>query len=387
MQKIVLSYFIVWLSLVFCLQSARAQIDSVKAIKRVYKEKSIFTIGTGLQYGFIFAHSQAVQNTRGSHPRGLEFILSWQRNDAAIWDLCNCYPRKGLLLTYYDYDNAVLGKSISASYFLEPKYRLSKNLFFSFRGISGLSYLTHPFDSIDNPANQSYSTHLSAYLVVGLGLWFRLTPHWWLNTSVNYQHESNGGLRQPNKGINWPTAGLTFSYQKASKPFYAGVRTQEKSWKNYSLLWSAGLFGIPRKAIDENGNHRRLLLIGFVLQTGKQVGRVNALTLGIEAYRDAELRAKLRRDSISASALKSGVLIGNEFLLGRFLFSQRLGVYFFDQTPYYDRLYHRWGLHYKVNRQIGVGINLQAHRQVADFVDFRLTYTFQNYRLTLKRYR
>jgi hypothetical protein len=215
--------------------------------------------------------------------------------------------------------------------------------------------------------------------MVGLGFWFRLNQHWWLNASANYQHVSNGGLRQPNKGINWPTVGLAVSYQKMSRPFYAGARVKEKFWKNHALRWDAGLFGVARRALDEDGTSRRLPLVGIALQASKQTGRINALTLGMELYRDEELRVQLKRDSIIASPVKSGILAGHTFLLGQFSFSQRLGIYVFDQTPYYNRFYHRWGIHYNISRHIGLGINLQAHKQVADFVDLRLTYTFQNF--------
>jgi hypothetical protein len=44
------------------------------------------------------------------------------------------------------------------------------------------------------------------FLEVGLGLWIRVNDKWSINPSVNYQHISNGGMRQPNKGLNWPTA-------------------------------------------------------------------------------------------------------------------------------------------------------------------------------------
>lgn len=379
MLRVILSIFIVGLFVLLGPASAIAQADSSITVKQPYKQKSLFSIGLGHQRGFIFAHSQAVQNTRGSYPKGLELILSWQRNDASVWDICNCYPRKGLLLTYYHFDNSILGRGFSAAYFLEPKYRLHKNLFFSFKGASGFSYLTNPFDSINNPVNQSYSTHLSAYLAVGVGFWYRLNPHWWLNASANYQHVSNGGLRQPNKGINWPTAGLALSYQKTSRPFYTGARMKEKFWKDQALRWDAGLFGIARRTLDDDGTSRRVPLVGLALQTSKQVGRINALTFGLELYRDEELRVQLKRDSIKASPVKSGILAGHEFLLGRFIFSQRIGLYIFDQTPYYDRLYHRWGIQYGINRHINLGVNLNAHRQVADFVDLRFTYTFQHY--------
>jgi hypothetical protein len=32
---------------------------------------------------------------------------------------------------------------------------------------------------------------------------------------------------------------------------------------------------------------------------------------------------------------------------------------------------------YRVNKHAGIGVNLQAHRQVADFIDVRIVYSFQ----------
>jgi hypothetical protein len=281
------------------------------------------------------------------------------------------------LLSFFDYDHKVLGHGSSVAYFLEPTYKLSHNLLFSLKGAAGISYLSNPFDSISNPTNQSYSTQISTYLLVGLGLWFKLNKHWWINTSINYQHESNGGLKQPNKGINWPTAGIVINYQKYSRPFYSGVRTKEKFWKQDAPRYDIGLFGLPRRSLDKNGNSGRLPLLGLTFQVGKQVGRINALTLGAEVYRDKELKVNLLRDTLNASPVKAGILAGHEFLLGKFLFSQRLGIYIFDQTPYYDLMYHRWGLQYYINHHFGLGFNLQAHKQVADFVDLRVVYTIQ----------
>ena len=338
--------------------------------------KDIFSVGVGAQHGFIFAHSEAVENTKGSNPTGIEGILSWQRNDSATWSLCNCFPRKGLLLAYYDYDNKVLGKSITGAYFLEPTYRLSKGSFFAFKGAAGISYLTNPFDSVRNPRNQSYSTHVSAYLLLGVGVWFRVGGQWWLNPSVNYQHESNGGLREPNKGINWPTAGIALSYQPQAATYYTGQRIKERTWTRRPLRWDAILFGIARRDLDERGQSRRLPLVGVGVQAAKQVGRISNITLGVEGYRDEELRMELLKDSIDVPPVKAGLQAGHEFILGRFLFTQQVGVYIYDKTPYFDRLYHRWGVQYRMGR-VGVGFNLKAHKQVADFADLRVSYSFK----------
>jgi len=346
------------------------------------KQPNIHSIGTGIQHGFIFAHSKEVQNTKGSHPTGAELIVSWQRSDAAVWSICNCLPRKGILLSYYDYDNAILGKSITAAYFLEPTYRLSRNTYFSFKGSAGLSYLTDPFDSISNPTNKSYSTNLSAYLQVGIGLWLKLSDRWWINASMNYNHESNGGMKQPNKGINWPTGGLLVNYMLDPRPFYRGHFTKEKYWLKYPVRWELAIFGMARRAL-ESGNSSRFPLIGIMLLAGKQVGRINALTLSTEIYYDEKLRLLLKADSLDASATKAGLMIGHEFILGRFLFSQRLGFYYFDQTPYFDQLYHRWGIQYNFRNRFGIGFNMKAHRQVAEFVDLRFSYVLNN-RSTMK---
>ena len=365
------------ISAAFAPHQVVGQTDSVTAVVDTTRQESLFSIGLGLQRGFIFAHSVEVQNTAGARPTGIETILSWQRNDADIFNLCHCYPRQGLLLAYYDYDVGLLGKSGTAAYFLEPTYRISNRLLFSFKAAAGFTYLSNPYDSISNPVNQSYSTRVNNYMLVGLGAWVQLYDHWWLNPTLNYQHISNGGWRQPNKGINYPTAGIAVSYQPVSRPWYTGTRTTEKYWRDYSTRYDFTLLGTMRRGYSEAGDRKKYPMAGLAVQAGRQVGRLSMLTVGAEAYYDEELRERLGAEGVDASPVKAGLLLGHEFLLGRFGFSQRLGVYVFDQTPYYDRIFHRWGLNYRINRHLSAGFTLLAHRHIAEYMDFRLTYTFQ----------
>jgi hypothetical protein len=337
----------------------------------------LFSIGAGGQHGFIFAHSPEVENTKGARPTGAELMISWQRNDRKTWDLCNCYPRKGLMLAYYNFGRQVLGKGAAAAFFLEPVYRINSATFLSFKGSAGFAYLSNPFDSLYNVTNQSYSTDFSGYLLVGGGAWFRLGRHWWTNITVNYQHTSNGGFRQPNKGINWPTAGLSIHYYIRPDKYFQGQRSTEKFWKGKSIRWDAAIFGIAKKERDINGKNQRFPLMGLSLQGSKQVGRIHALTGGLEVFTDRSVRMRLNRDSLEGSATRAGVLVGHEFLLGQFIFSQRLGAYVYHNTPYFTRLYHRWGIHYYINKQVGLGFHLNAHKHVAEFVDFRISYSWR----------
>ena len=324
------------------------------------KQKRILSLTLGVQHGFIFAHSPEVENTKGAKPTGVEFLLGWRKADAEAWNLCNCFPSNGLLLAFYDYDSEILGQSFTAAYQLEPEYRLGKKTFLSLRAAAGLSYLTNPYDTFKNPTNRSYSTYVSGYLLFGLGIWYGINEHWRMNLSANFQHESNGGFRQPNKGINWPTAGIAFSYVPNPRSYYSGLRHKDKSWKNYSIRWEAGIFGVARKIIDSNGNKHRYPLVGLSFLGSKRVGSINALTLGAEAFTDYTTRRALKLDSLSGSPIRAGIFFGHEFILGKFLFSQRIGVYVFDQSPYFDPWYHRWGIQYQTKHHWGVSLNLLA---------------------------
>ena len=70
------------------------------------------------------------------------------------------------------------------------------------------------------------------------------------------------------------------------------------------------------------------------------------------------------------------VNVGNEFLFGRFNFYQQLGIYLYAPYERVDAVYQRYGLSYRVIDNLIFGINIKAHRHIADFMDFRLGYMF-----------
>ena len=340
-------------------------------------QKKIFGFSAGIHSGFVIVHSKDVAFTKGSRPYGIELGASWQRNDSQSLNICNCYPKKGVVINYYDMGNQHLGKLLSASYFLEPVYKINRNLLFSFKAVIGLVYGSNPYDSIKNPINHAYSLPVSTYLMLGTGLYFRINDHFSINASLNFNHASNGGMKLPNKGIDWPTAGLTLNYQKQPSNYYSGKRTKAKDWKNNSVRWDATLFGIVNKQLDENRNDRFFPLIGVEFSGSKQVGNLNALNLGTEVFYDPGHAMEVKvNQSVIASPVRAGLLFGHEFLLGKFIFSQRLGYYYFSEMPY-ERFYHRWGLGYRINKHWGAGFSLMARKQVADFFNLKATYSWQ----------
>ena len=58
---------------------------------------------------------------------GTEFNFNWQSVDQKSWELCHCYPKLGLLLSFFDFDNKeILGFGFNVAGFIEPVFQINK---------------------------------------------------------------------------------------------------------------------------------------------------------------------------------------------------------------------------------------------------------------------
>ena len=345
------------------------------SLVNVGKYQPIRIYQVGYTMGPIIAHSSEVQNTQGSIPRGLEFTLAWQRNDQDAWNKCGCSPTQGVQFAYYDYDNVSLGKSLNVSYMLEPTYRLSSRSSFSYRAIFGISYMTNPYDVYTNPTNQSYTTTVNGFIGAGVGYWHHLSDHWSLGGLVEFHHISNSGLQVPNFGINWPTAGINLRYRTNPRRLQVFQRTP--FIKNKHVLYDVSIFGTVKKlGTEADGTSTSYPLAGVAFQAARQVGRINNLTVGTEIFWDNALKKHLLDDGSGLDPWRMDIMVGHEFILGRLLFSQRIGVYIYQAGNYFDPFFHQWGLTYRIIDHWSVGVDLKVHTEVADYGALRFTHTF-----------
>ena len=79
-----------------------------------------------------------------------------------------------------------------------------------------------------------------------------------------------------------------------------------------------------------------------------------------------------KRDSLNY--LRVGSLIGHEFLFHRFTWGQYFGVYLYKEVPYFNWIYHRHTIAYKINKNWSLGVSLFANNQNANFTDYRVIY-------------
>jgi len=325
---------------------------------------SIYSIGLATHYGFVFVHSKEVKNTQGSKPWGIELDFNKQLLKNESWDECHCFPRTGIVLSYFNLDNNDLGHSFNAAIYIEPFINPSHRVKVSMKGAAGLSWLTNPYHETTNPENKSYSMALNAYLGLGLGVNFKISRKIHAKFSAYYNHISNGGLKDPNYGINWPTLTVQAFYLINPAPLPLREKDKNVNYKNKPLRKDIILYLTQKNDYAIWGG-------GFAVS--KQISGMNALTLGTEVTSDHALEKRMEEDEVEdKNYVYAGLLAGHEFLMGRFNFSQQIGVYIYKDNDYYNALYQRYGLMYSISKLLSFGVNLKAHGKEANFLDGRI---------------
>lgn len=337
--------------------------------------RSRLVLGARAHAGFNWVHTSALGAIRRTYPLGLELDAQRQFVGQRAWDFCNCYPRAGGALSYWNFDApAILGHGIRAVGFVEPVFLTRHRLQLGIRMGGGLALLTQPFDSVTNPLNQAYSTYLNFPLFVDLALHLRLDPHWSLRLGLNYNHVSNGGLSLPNKGLNYPTASLGADYAPMGIDFKARARNRDRQPPDPRLRLYTGVGGSLKRPSGADNFQAPVWSVWG--NAGYYVGRWSGLNLGLEWVSDGARRIKMEREGIPGRHERGAVLVGHQFLLGRVLFSQQLGIYVFDQFKLNDPVFQRYGLGLHVTKRLLAGISLKAHRHVADLLELRIAWGF-----------
>lgn len=334
-------------------------------------------VGIRTHYGIILPHSEEIRSISLSRPRGIEVEISRQLLQQEYWQYCSCYPRIGISAGYFSFNNPqILGNAWSAIAFVEPFMAAPARLSVSYRLGAGFSYLNRIFHPLDNPQNLFYSTPISFNLLMNISLNYRLTPQVALRAHGNFNHISNGGLKEPNSGINFPTMGLAVDYTLEDFDF---PKFQQIDWrKAYRQGWQYRVAAYTTAKTAERNDDRRYWIFGATADLSRRIGRLSAAGAGVEITIDYSLQEWLRRyePQRSHEFTRAAVLVGHELLLGRFGFAQQLGIYVYAPYKAMHPVYQRYELTYKAPNGIFFGMNLKAHTRTADFMDLRLGYIF-----------
>jgi len=340
-----------------------------------FVESKPMVIGINFDYAYLLKHSEFLREFNDSYPKAVAIDISRHLITKRSWDFCNCFPRVGVSVAYWNWDNPdVLGSGISTVGYLEPYMRTHKrtNLFFR-AGLGGV-FLSDPYDEVTNPLNLSYSTKFAFFLMIGAGINYRINDYLNMRFAAKYNHISNGGNSTPNKGLNFPSLSLGLNTSLSAVTFPEPSKNHDRKppeeRKRISIVHFSGWSNATV------GDKDKFYVFGFSGNYSRWIGGRSALTFGTEWIFDLSRKEQLRVAGSDDSYLQGAGLFGHEFWLGKVTFSQVIGVYYYKPFRNTDDFYQRYGLSYSFTKHLFAGMNLKAHGHVADFFDFRLGYRF-----------
>jgi hypothetical protein len=321
-----------------------------------------------MQYGFIIPHASDLLAVSQSNPVGIN--LSYDRIGLLkkSWDICNCFHYLGVNLSHHNFGNPeVLGSATSLAGTFEPILWTYRKLQLGLKSGFGVSYLSKVYEEETNPSNTFFSSPVSFLLAVSPRFHWQMHENLALNFSFHYNHISNGGQKQPNRGMNFPTLGVGVNYtpKPISFPSYAAEKTERK--RHYYIE----AFGTFRDNPLEEG---RLPLLGISLGAYQRIGPIQGLGLGFESLSDQSLAVQ----SADNNGFIHAPYFAHHFLFGRVDFSQRMGYYLHKPKNYEPdkSFYQRYVLSYVLNNSMKIGVALKAHGHVAENIEVRLGYQF-----------
>lgn len=333
----------------------------------VEAQTSIHRFGLETQTGWIIPHNSELRDIASSRPISLGISSQWMKTSQKNREACNCFHYLGLNLSVVDFQNQQeLGQTWNLSGSFEPILFRSGKWAVSLASGIGVSYLTRVYDPIDNPRNTFFSAPISFLLFVAPKLTYEISPKWEIQTSFTYNHISNGGQSQPNRGMNFPMWGLGILHYTRKVDFPSFQKSQlSRNWSFYADL------GFNTQ---DGGNGERNPKFSFAGGAFRQVTGIIGLGGGLELAKDFSLPIQESR----SEALIPGVFLENHFLFGKFDFSQRIVKYISKPTGYQEdhEFYQRYTLNYLIGKNFRIGAGLKAHGHVAEYLDFRVGWKF-----------
>lgn len=336
-----------------------------------------FTLIASAHSGSIIAHSRKLIDVSGSRPYGVEVDADWLMNDERYTRRSGLVARRGFALHAIDFNNsAVLGRMISLTPYVEPMIRAQDRLHGSVRVGAGFAYLNKVYDAQSNPTNLFFSTRISFTAMVCAYLGYRIGPHWEVKGGFNFNHISNGGLKEPNKGMNFPTWSLgvahCFTPVSLARPVRDDAWKVEARHRDHALLSGS----VKNLAATDGHPSERTTLFGALVARSWRTGRLTTLWAGTEWVYDGHARALLDRLQRPTSAWRGALVAGPGMLSGRVHFSFLFGGYVYHPARNTDVVYQRYQLLYHASDHITAGVSLKAHRHVADVFDLRIGWSW-----------
>ncbi len=286
-------------------------------------------------------------------------------------------PRLGICFTYLNLGNPeISGEAFGILPYAEFKIVDRPRQEFNVRVSSGLGYLTKVWDLETNLLNKAVGSHLNANMRLHLAYHWMIHPKIELSAVLGITHFSNANYKMPNLGLNSVEGGIGLGYHLHRKPIgsKAYVPDTVKMKRRHEIRFSGaskvtGLVYSKRVFVSE-------LSYRYSFWGGQKI----RLHGGVDVFHD---RGFLYRDNPAnvtespgiANSIETGLVLGNEFLLGSLHIITEGGIYAYSPKWNKGPVYQRLGFKYEIGQHWAASITLKTHFARADYIEWGIAYT------------
>lgn len=331
--------------------------------------------GFGLQqeFGFVWAHRGGLHHLVTAHlvKTQLDVMPKWMQLQA----VSEAYPNSltGISVGWLDYRNPTLGYMVPVTGFFENRFGGPK-IYFNYRIAAGFSIGNRKFILENNVANSAISSNVNMAAQATLALNYKFTSEWQAKTGLSLQHYSNGSIRQPNMGLNLPTAILSITYlPEWKKPEQPKPIPSTKKW----MIQSGAGLGFKRMAYQPQTLYSLWFFHGWL---GYRQGQKSTWWFGIDAVRNSSLvqhKINFKEYANRNSIWQTAMVAGHEWHVGKASLLTQLGYTLTNAFPLVEeRLFQRYGVRFKVYKSYQAGLLLKAYRGRADSFEWHMAYSF-----------
>lgn len=334
-------------------------------------------------YGFIYAHHLELE-IFNSHLPAFEINLQQETFGKHKWERAYAYPLIGVSFWYSGLGKSpYLGSAYAIYPFINfPLYRRNSFLM-TFRFGLGIGYLTKKFDRISNYKNLVIGSHLNAAVNLTFEIRYRLNQRLTISGGFGLQHFSNGSLKLPNYGLNFPLANVGLAYRLARENNFIGDRFIAPTDPFEAIVKHSVEFNFG--AAIGSKNMQAILKQNFLVyhiyeNTFFPVSRKSKVGFGLDLSYDGSHVAILESRGVDVSnktkILRPGINAAYELGLSKLSLIFNLGCYLGGQEKSNGPLYEKISFQYNISKHIFANVMLKVHFGRADYIGWGFGYRF-----------
>jgi len=313
----------------------------------------------------------------------LTFEIGRQTDGSQEWHPLYGMPSYGFGFSLASFRNdAVRSQPLDAyTFFSWPFARLNDRLDVTTDFGMGLSWHWMQFNERTATSQATLGSDLNAYIDLGFYLRWESTPRTLVYAGIDYTHRSNGGMRQPDQGINvtGPKIAVRYNFAPATRARRAiDPRPFQPSWE-YIVGGAAGVKSVASTTDQVVQQHFGTVDATAGVQWhfyrfGKIAGGTDLVYDGSTGARVEGANALARASAGQRCAL--GIYAGYEHVIGKFGATLQPGYIVargFERAT--GRFYQRYGWRYHASDRFWSSVSIRAiDGRIADALEFGAGY-------------